>query len=166
MLKLADPFVQELDHEVKATRQCLERVPEDKLAWKPHEKSMTLGRLASHVAESLGWGVNTLESDEFAFKSGQFQAFNATSREELLKTFDDNVAKLKDELRGASNEHLMHNWVMKMDGQTIIDMPRAAVIRSWVLNHLIHHRGQLSVYLRLLDIPVPSIYGPSADEQG
>lgn len=166
MMKLADPFVQELDNEVKATRKCLERVPEDKFAWKPHEKSMTLGRLASHVAESLGWGVSTLESEEFAFTSGQFQAFTATNRDELLKTFDDNVAKLKRELGEASNEHLMHNWVMKMDGQTIIDMPRAAVIRSWVLNHLIHHRGQLSVYLRLIDVPVPSIYGPSADEQG
>ena len=165
MLKLADPFVQELNQEVKATRRCLERVPEDKFGWKPHEKSMTLGRLASHVAESLAWGVSTLESEEFAFKSGEFQAYTAKSRDELLKTFDDNVAKLKKQLGGATDEHLLHNWVMKMDGQTIIDMPRAAVIRSWVLNHLIHHRGQLTVYLRLLDIPVPSIYGGSADEK-
>lgn len=164
-MNLNEPLLAELDHEFANARKALERVDESKLGWKPHDKSMTYGRLASHIAELPGWMSAILDMDVFEMESGQ-AAFNAASTEELLKTFDDGLAQAKAGLKAATNEKLMAVWEMKMDGKPLIQMPRIAVIRAWVLNHMIHHRGQLTVYLRLNDAPVPALYGPSADEQG
>lgn len=164
-MNLNEPLLMELEHELNNTRKALERVDESKFDWKPHEKSMTYGRLASHIAEVPGWMEMILGQDMFEMESGG-QAFNAKTSTELLTTFDDGFAKAKEMLRKATNDQLMAPWVMKVDGNTIIDMPRLAVIRAWVFSHLIHHRGQLTVYMRLNDTPVPALYGPSADEQG
>jgi uncharacterized damage-inducible protein DinB len=165
-MKLAETFLMELAHEAAGARKALERVPEDKFDWQPHEKSMTAGRLAGHIAEIPGWLGEIVGKDEFFMNPSEFQPTLPKSREELLRIFDESVKSGTAALKGAPDAALMANWKMRTPEATIIDMPRAAVIRAWVLNHLVHHRGQLTVYLRLLGAPVPSLYGPSADEQG
>ncbi len=146
------------------TRRCLERVPEDRLDYKPDPKSMSLGRLAGHVAEMPGWGSVTVNTDELNFGSGDFKPLEMTSREKILVAFDKIVTDSRAALAGASDEHLMGPWSLKNGDMTLMTMPRIAVIRTFVMNHTIHHRGQLSVYLRSTGALVPSIYGPSADE--
>ncbi len=163
-MPLKDPIIAELQHEAANTRKMLERVPEDKHSWKPHEKSMTLGRLASHVAELPMWVVNTVENDELDFAKGEYKPFFAETNKELLKTFDDSISKSIEALKKATDENLMGNWKLRSGDQVYFEMPRVAVIRAMVLSHLIHHRGQLSVYLRLQEVPLPSVYGPTADE--
>jgi uncharacterized damage-inducible protein DinB len=166
-MKLSDLFLPEFDQEMKSTRATLERIPEDKLAWKPHEKSMPLGRLAGHLAELAGWGAVTINQDSLDFMppGGQpFQPTIATSQKQVLEIFDKNRDEARRAIAGASDEHMMKNWSLLRAGQTLMTMPRVAVLRSFCLNHVIHHRAQLGVYLRLNNIPVPSIYGPSADE--
>lgn len=165
-MNLADTFLMELNHEAAGARKAIERVPEDKFDWKPHDKSMPAGRLAGHIAEIPGWMTMIVGQDEFVLDPNEFEAFNPKSRDELLKGFDENLKAGTEALKGVSNEKLMANWKMKTPETTMIDMPRVQVIRAWGLNHLIHHRGQLTVYLRLLGAPVPSLYGPSADEEG
>lgn len=163
-MNLIDALIGEYEHECKVTRKALERVPDAKLDWKPHAKSMTMGRLASHLAEIPTWAVATLAADEFNFDSS-FKAFDAKSKAEILKAFDKNVAEAVALMKnGVSNEALMKPWSLKQNGNVIFTMPKGATLRSFVFSHQIHHRGQLSVYLRLNDVPVPSIYGPSADE--
>jgi uncharacterized damage-inducible protein DinB len=162
--RLAAAFLAELDNEAKVTRQCLERVPADKFDWKPHEKSMTFGRLASHIAEMFGWTKDTLKSDVLDFATMDYKPFEPTSTEELLAFFDEQIASSKAALAEASDERFMTDWTMRNGEQVYFTMPKVAVMRTFVMNHIVHHRGQLSVYLRLNDIPVPSIYGPSADE--
>ena len=162
-MPLADALLAEFDHEVTVTRKVLERVPEDKLAWKPHEKSMPLGHLAQHVATIPMWGTTALTTSEFDVGGQPTPAF-VTSRAELLAMFDRNVTDTRAALAGKGDGELMMPWAFKRDGHTIFSMPRASVWRSFVMNHLIHHRAQLGVYLRLQDVPVPSMYGPSADE--
>ena len=157
----------EFDMEMANTRKTLERVPDDKLGWKPHEKSMTMGRLAGHLAELPGWATNTLERDtlDIAPPGGQtYQAMISKSRQETLDAFDKHVSAARAAIAGASDEQLMKPWSLLKGGQTLMTMPKIAVLRGFVMNHAIHHRAQLGVYLRLNDIPVPSIYGPSADE--
>lgn len=159
----------EFEHEMATTRKALERVPEDRFDWKPHPKSMTLGRLASHVAEIPGWGMMTVEKDsiDIAPPGGPPQTgANLGSRREILALFDRNVAAARSAVAGASDEHLMKPWSLLSGGKTVLSMPRVAVWRSFVMNHLIHHRAQLGVYLRLNEVAVPSTYGPSADEGG
>jgi len=166
-MKLSDLYLSEFDQEMTTARKTLERIPEDKLSWKPHEKSMPLGRLAGHVAELAGWGFQTIDKDSLDFAPpGQppFQPTIATSRQQVLEIFDKNREESRRAIAGASDEHLMKNWSLLRGGQTLLSMPRFAVLRSFCLNHLIHHRAQLGVYLRLNNIPVPSVYGPSADE--
>ena len=153
----------EWDHEMQTTRKYLERVPVDKLTWKPHAKSMTLGQLAGHVAEMPGWGVGTVESDFFDM-AASYKPFKYTTTKELLDLFDKNVKESRSALEGASDETFGKMWALKAGDQTILSMPKIGSIRSVILNHVIHHRGQLSVYLRQNDVPVPSTYGPSADE--
>ena len=158
-------FLQEFEQECKTTRRVLERVPSDKLSWKPHAKSMSLGHLAMHVATVpafiTGWALQ--DSVEF---SGPGGPADPTTVDEVLAAHDDSVAKTKEALTKIGDAGLGTMWAMKTpDGKTIMSMPKGGLVRSVALNHLYHHRGQLSVYLRLLDIPVPSIYGPSADEQ-
>lgn len=162
--RLATAFLAEMENEAKTARACLERVPVDKFDWKPHEKSMTMGRLASHVAEMFGWTKETLTQDVLDFAAGDFTPFEPKTSEELLKFFDDHVATAKDVLNKTTDETFMTPWTMRNGEQVYFTMPKVAVMRTFVMNHIVHHRGQLSVYLRLNDIPVPSIYGPSADE--
>lgn len=168
-MPMSQALLPEFDHEMANTRKALERVPEDKFGWKPHEKSMTLGRLATHVAELTGWVPATLESESFDFAqrpgAPPFQPKTAASRAELLDLFDKNVAAARAAIGGASDAQLMVPWTLLDGGKTVFSMPRVAVLRSMVMNHTIHHRGQLAVYLRLNDVPVPALYGPSADEQ-
>jgi uncharacterized damage-inducible protein DinB len=153
----------EFDQEMAITRKVIERLPEDKYGWAPHEKSMKAGRLASHIAEMITWGTIGMKQDSFDLAGGH-EPFNAASRAELLKAFDQNVADCRQAIEGASDETLMKPWSLLNGKQTLMTVPKIVVLGSFVVNHIIHHRGQLSVYLRLTGTPVPSIYGPSADE--
>jgi len=167
-MPMSQSLLPEFDHEMANTRKALERVPEDKFGWKPHEKSMSLGRLATHVAELSGWVSNTLESESLDFAppgAPPYQPLIAASRTALLEMFDKNVAAARAAISAASDAQLMAPWTLLAGGKTIFSMPRIAVLRGMVMNHMIHHRGQLTVYLRLNDVPVPALYGPSADEQ-
>lgn len=150
-------------------RKTLERVPEDKFAWKPHEKSGTMGWLAGHIAEIPQWAVLAVRQDSFDVSPGGAQHEPPPvprSRAELLETFDKNVAAARAAIAEVEDKALSQNWSLLANGQPVLTMSRLAVLRNFVLNHLIHHRAQLGVYLRLNDIPVPAIYGPSADEAG
>lgn len=162
--RLATAFLNELENEAAVTRSCLERVPAEKFDWKPHEKSMSMGRLAVHCAEMFGWTEATLKSDVLDFATFDFKPFEPESTEALLAFFDDHIAKARATLAETSDETFLTDWTMRNGEQVYMTMPKVAVMRSFVVNHIVHHRGQLSVYLRLNDIPVPSIYGPSADE--
>jgi uncharacterized damage-inducible protein DinB len=160
-------LLSEFDMEMANTRKTLERVPDDKLGWKPHEKSMTIGRLAGHLAELPWWGQVTIEHDNHDIApqgAPPQQGMTAKSRQDALDAFDKNAAAMRAAVAGASDELLMKPWSLLKGGQPIMTMPKIAVLRGFVMNHTIHHRAQLGVYLRLNEIPVPSIYGPSADE--
>src|SRR5262245_18516826 len=162
-MKLSELFLSEFDHEMDTARKTLERIPEDKLSWKPHEKSMPLNRLAGHVAELAGWPVPAIEQDFLDFRPpGQppFQPTIATSKNQHLEIFGKNQQESQHILSSAIDEYLMKYWSLLNGGQTSMTMPRFAVLRSFCHNHMIHHRSQLGVYLRLNDIPVPSVYGP------
>jgi len=166
-MKLGEMFLSEFDHEMASARKTLERIPENKLSWKPHEKSMSLDRLAGHLAELSGWAAAIVGQDslDFAPPGGQpMQPLVATSQKQVLEAFDKNCEATRRALSSASDEHLMKNWSLMRGGQTLMAMPRLSFLRSFWMNHLIHHRAQLGVYLRLNNIPVPSVYGPSADE--
>lgn len=166
-MTISQSLLPEFDNEMANTRKTLERVPDDKFAWKPHPKSSAMGPLANHVATLVGWTSDTIDKEDFdlAPPGGQpSRPLEAKNRAELLSTFDQGVAKARAVLAGATDEHLMKLWSLLHSGKVLMTMPRSAVIRSFVLSHIIHHRAQLGVYLRLNDIPVPSIYGPSADE--
>ena len=166
-MAIRDAILPEFDNEMKTTRKTLERVPEGKGDWKPHEKSMTLGRLAGHMAELPTFASMALSSDSFDIRpvgGSTRQPLVMTSRQQLLEAFDKNVVAAREALSKASDEDFMKTWSVLAGGKPMITMPKVAVVRSFTLNHLIHHRGQLSVYLRLNNEPVPSIYGPSADE--
>ena len=162
-MTIVDALLPEYDHEMTTTRKLLERVPEDKFAWKPHAKSFSLGELATHVATIPMWGEMTLTKAEVDV-SGSPRVAAVPSKAELLTSFDKNTSGTRSVLARTSDAELMAPWALKRDGDTIFSMPKAVVWRSFVLNHLVHHRGQLSVYLRMLDVPIPSMYGPSADE--
>ena len=161
--RLADPFVAELEQEAATTKRVLERVPGDQLSWKPHEKSMSLGQLALHVATIPGWVGSVLQPDSWDAGQSTGQQEAATV-EELVPALEESVRTAKDTLEWLDEEKAAGLWSITADGATLLSMPRIAVVRSIMLNHWYHHRGQLSVYLRLLNVPVPSIYGPSADE--
>ena len=163
-MPLVDALLPEYDHEITTTRKLLERVPEDKLAWKPHAKSFSLGELATHVATIPMWGEMALTKPEIDI-GGDQPPRAVPSKAEVLASFDKNTSATRAVLARTIDAEMMAPWALKRDGHTIFSMPKAAVWRSFVLNHLVHHRGQLSVYLRLLDVPVPSMYGPSADER-
>jgi uncharacterized damage-inducible protein DinB len=162
-MSISQALLPEFDHEMATARKCIERVPEDKYGWKPHERSMTMGRLASHIAEMPGWGVAGLTKDSHNIDPTQ-RGFNATSKSEILAAFDKNVSEARAAIAGADDATYFQNWSLTVGGKPVMTMPKIAVVRTFVLNHIIHHRGQLSVYLRKNDVPVPSIYGPSADE--
>lgn len=161
---IAAALIAEMEHEAAVTRTCLERISADKFDWKPHEKSMTFGRLASHIAEMFAWTPSTMEHAELDFSKMDYKPFDPSTTEELVEYLDKNVAEAVASLRSSADERFMENWTMRNGEQVYFTMPKVAVMRSFVMNHIVHHRGQLSVYLRLNDISVPSIYGPSADE--
>ena len=166
-MALSDAMLPEFDHEMATTRKTLERVPEGKPDWKPHDKSMTISRLAGHLAELPMLAVFTFQGDSFDFRAPgapPTQPTLMTSRKQLLELFDKNVAAARAAISKASDQDLQKTWTLQSGGKTIFSMPRIAALRSMFLNHVIHHRGQLSVYLRMNNVPVPSIYGPSADE--
>lgn len=157
----------EFDHEMANTRKTLERVPEGKFDWKPHEKSMAMGGLATHLANIPSWGVIAIEKESFDMAppgAPPPRMQMARSRREVLELFDKNASAARAAIAGASDEQLKQPWSLLSGGNTVFTLPRIAVLRSMVMSHGIHHRGQLTVYLRLNDIPVPAIYGPSADE--
>lgn len=153
----------EFEHEAALTRKTLERVPFERADWKPHEKSMSLKDLAVHLADLPGWVDVTINQDVFELE-GPYQSPQAETLEQLLEIFDGHIRSAREVLAGASGDDLAAIWTMKQDGEVVLSMPKAAVLRAFVLSHAVHHRAQLGVYLRLLDVPVPSTYGPSADE--
>ena len=161
---LNQAFIAELKHEAASTKRMLERVPEDKFDWKPHEKSMSLGRLAAHVAELPGFLTSILTMDDFDFTRGHFKRSHATMPEELMNVFQQKLDEVTQTLQDTSDEKMQQNFTLRSGDHVIATVPRMVAVRSMALNHIIHHRGQIAVYLRLLDVPVPGMYGPSADE--
>ena len=164
-MRMIDPMLMEFDRESATTRKLLSRVPAEKFSWKPHAKSMSLGQLAGHIAGMPHWIAGSLLPGEFDLATGgDGTAKEPASAEALMKTFEESAAAAKVAMAQLDDARAMGSWTLRHGAKVIMEMPRIAFVRTILLNHLIHHRGQLSVYLRLLDVPVPSIYGPSADE--
>ncbi|HKG20498.1 MAG TPA: DinB family protein [Blastocatellia bacterium] len=168
-MRLSDTILPEFDQEMAGTRKTIERIPDDKLDWSPHEKSMSMGGLVTHLGNIPTWAAHAINEEAIDIAPPGAQPFRmapAASREEALHLFDRNVATARAAIAGASDDHLMKPWSLLSGGKTVFTMPRIAVLRTFVMNHNIHHRAQLGVYLRLNDVPVPSLYGPTADESG
>jgi uncharacterized damage-inducible protein DinB len=163
-MAIKDALLPEFDHEMKVTRRVLERMPMADGDWKPHAKSMSLGRLASHVGDIPGWAGVIVQKPYFEMSESGYKPVTHTSTEALLADFDQKAALARIAIESMSDEDMLSSWEFRVKGQVMLKMPKAGVIRSLLMNHLIHHRGQCSVYLRLKNVPVPSIYGPSADE--
>jgi uncharacterized damage-inducible protein DinB len=162
-MAIKDALLAEYDHEIATTRKLLERLPDERLAWKPHPKSMSLGGLGTHLANLPTWAGNILDETFFDL-AGMTVATEKTSRDDILKTFDENTKRARQMMDKTDAEYVAR-WSLRRGGQEMFSLPRIAALRSFVMSHIIHHRGQLSVYLRLNDIPVPPIYGPTADEE-
>ena len=163
-MPLRDAFIAEMKHESASTKKILERVPMDKKDWKPHEKSMTLGRLAAHVAEIPHWTSDIIHIDVYDFLQNYKPGQAPSTQEELIKIFQEKLDTAIADLEKMNDEDFKKMWVVKNGEQVYFNLPKAVAIRGWSFSHLFHHRGQLSVYLRLLDVPIPGMYGPSADE--
>ena len=162
-MAIKDVLLAEYDHEMATTRKLLERIPDAQLSWKPHEKSMSLGGLATHVTNLPNWGAAILDDSSFDLASAPPHLAERGSRAEILAAFDEATKQTRGKMHKSDAEYLAP-WALKRGGQQMFSMPRSAAFRSFVLYHLVHHRGQLSVYLRLNNVPVPPIYGPTADE--
>jgi uncharacterized damage-inducible protein DinB len=162
-MQLREVFLPELDAEAANTRKLLELVPENQFGYQPHQKSMSLGRLASHIAELPQWVKPTIDQDGLDMQPGS-QPYLAASRTELLGTFDKAVAEARQAIAGASDENLTGTWTFSFAGKPVFSNPRHVILRNFVFSHLVHHRAQLGVYLRLNDVEFPGMYGPSADE--
>ncbi|HEX8845642.1 MAG TPA: DinB family protein [Pyrinomonadaceae bacterium] len=168
-MRLSQSILPEFDHEMANTRKTLERIPEEKLDWTPHEKSMTMRGLATHLSNLVSWTVHAIEKDSLDIAPvGQppLRATPVNSVKEAVEIFDKNVVAARAAISGASDETLLQPWSLVAGGKNIFTMPRIATLRGMIMNHTIHHRAQLGVYLRLNDVPVPPLYGPSADEGG
>jgi uncharacterized damage-inducible protein DinB len=168
-MKMTDLFLAEMEREAAGTRRVLERVPEGRNDWKPHEKSMALGYLAALVATLPSWIAMMVNQDEMDIATPEGQKLKPQERRtsrELVQALDESMVKARQALTNTSDEHLMKNWRLVVGGHVVTEQPRYIMIRDSVFNHLAHHRGQLTVYLRLTGAPVPAIYGPSADERG
>ncbi len=168
-MRISDALLPEFDQEMTMTRTVLERCPEAKFGWKPHQKSWSMAALATHIASMPGWAVETIAKDSLDIAppgAPPYKEEPVTSQKEILARLDKNVAAARAAIAGAADDHLMKPWSLLSGGNPIFTLPRIAVLRSMIMNHGIHHRAQLGVYLRLNDIPVPAIYGPSADESG
>jgi uncharacterized damage-inducible protein DinB len=167
-MTIGQSMLAEFDQEMQNTRKTLERVPDDKWNWKPHDKSGTVGWLAGHIATLPGWATMTIRTEEFDYApvggKSSYQPPKTENRKDLLAAFDKESAEARAALASVSDEEMLTTWKLLAGGQEIFAMPRVAVIRGVVMNHLIHHRAQLGVYFRLMGVPVPGLYGPSADE--
>ncbi|MBS1876060.1 MAG: DinB family protein [Acidobacteria bacterium] len=164
---IAPILLAELDHEAATTRKVFERLPDNLFTYKPTEKSGTLGWTAAHIAQMLEWGAVTMKTESFDINppgGPAYQPPKADSQAELLAMFEKNLAAFRAAIQGASDADFMAPWSLLSGGQVAFTMPRGACIRSMIMNHIVHHRGQLTVYMRLNGIPIPSIYGPSGDE--
>lgn len=161
-MSIGSSMVPEFDQEMTTTRRLLERVPSDKAEWKPHPKSFALGHLAQLVARMPGWITMTIARPDLDLAGGAGYSFQPTG--ELLAQFDTHVGEARAALSGVRDEAFAEPWSLRMGDRVLSTLPRGAVVRTHI-NHLVHHRGQLTVYLRLLDVPIPSIYGPTADER-
>jgi uncharacterized damage-inducible protein DinB len=157
-------LTREYTHESESTRKLLKRVPMDKLDWRPHEKSMSLGELATHIAEMPEWVSKTLDYPELDFAAQPYVVRVAKTTEELLKIHDDAVADALKSISNADNDKFMEDWTMRNGDQIFFTMAKVGVVRGFCTNHLYHHRGQLTVYLRLLNVPLVGMYGPTADD--
>jgi uncharacterized damage-inducible protein DinB len=162
-MPIKEALLSEYDHEMATTRRLLERLPDDRLSWKPHDKSMSMAGLATHLANLPSWGLTIMTESFFDLASAPLPLAERGSRTEILSSFDD-ITKRTRTVMDKTDAEYMAMWSLKRGGQEMFSLPRAAAFRSFVMNHMIHHRGQLSVYLRLNDVPVPPIYGPTADE--
>jgi uncharacterized damage-inducible protein DinB len=166
-MSISQSLLPEFDQEMANTRKTLERCPTDKFSFKPHPKSFDMASLATHIANMLTWATDTMKKDSFDVApvgAPPYKEEAAKSTEELLAKFDKNLAAARETIAATSDEAFMTPWSLLAGGKTLFTMPRVAVLRGMILNHMIHHRAQLTVYLRLNDIPVPALYGPSADE--
>jgi len=164
MIPMCQAMLGEIQQEAATTRKVLERIPENKLAWRPHQKSMTIGQLALHLAQVPGGIAKISQADEFDVSNATFGAKQPDNMGEIFAAHDESIRAAEDCLKSMTEDKARATWRLKMGTKEILAMPRAGLLRSIMLNHWYHHRGQLSVYLRLLDVPLPSIYGPSADE--
>ena len=164
-MTLRDTLLPELDHEAAVTRRLLERVPDDAFEWRPHERSMSLGRLATHLAELVRWGNWILDRESYEYVEKTSPGHVEPSRAHVLQLFDQHVAEVRRNLAGRTEGELFAPWAIRSGGRVVMSMPRVAALRRYLFNHLVHHRGQLSVYLRMHNVPLPPIYGPSADEK-
>jgi uncharacterized damage-inducible protein DinB len=162
VMRLVDSILMEIDQEAQTTKRVLDRIPEDKLTWKPHPKAFSLGQLALHIASSPGSVAAAAVPD--SMEAPNFSQPEAKSRQEVLDTFSKSLESAKDALKEMDDARLTSMWSLTKNGKVVMSIPRIGFIRSILMNHNYHHRGQLSVYLRILNVPVPSIYGPSADE--
>ena len=164
-MTLVEALLPEFDREMGLTRRLLERVPDANFDWKPHARSMTLGRLVEHLAQLPEWAALTLTQDGTEMGPPAADHLPPATRSAVLTLFDQNVSKARTALHGRTDAELLAPWTLTSQGKEVFTMPKATVLRTFVFNHLVHHRGQLTVYLRLQDVALPSIYGPSADEQ-
>lgn len=163
-MSIAATVLPEFDQEMATTRTMLERVPETRAQWTPHAKAWTLGQLASHIGNLPRLGLITMEADELdVSSSGSGKSPEFASTANLIRTFDENVRRARAAIESASDSDMMEPWTLRNAGKTVWTLPRAAVLRSFILSHMIHHRGQLSIYLRINDVHVPAVYGPSPD---
>jgi len=161
-MKLAESILMEMDQEAQTTKRVLDRIPDDKLGWRPHPKSFSLGQLALHIASAPGTVTAIALQD--SVEAPNFAQAEPKSRQEVLDTFSKSLESAKDNLKKMDDARLAATWSLTRNGKVVMSVPRAGFLRSVLMNHVYHHRGQLSVYLRMLDVPLPSIYGPSADE--
>jgi uncharacterized damage-inducible protein DinB len=162
-----ETFLNEFDHEAATTRKLLERLPDGQLDFRPHPKSFTMGALATHIVNMLNWAVVTVKQDSFDYAPEGAEPYKEEplpSSAAAVQKFDESLAGFRAAVRASSEEAMQASWSLLAGGKPVMTMPRGAVLRGMILNHIIHHRGQLSVYLRMCDVPVPAIYGPSADE--
>jgi len=163
-MSLFAPLIKEFENETAITRRLLALVPEDQFDWRPHPKSFSLAELTSHLVNLTGWVRLTLTQNELELDPDAHSPWKAAGRDDLLATFDRHVTDSLTVMKERTDDVLQQNWSMKMCGKTIWEMSKGAVLRTFIFSHLIHHRGQLTVYLRQLEIPLPSVYGPTADE--
>lgn len=165
-MSIKDAILPEFDHEMATTRKLLDRIPDAELGWKPHHKSFSMGELASHIAQIPGWAGAIIDKPlyDLADSGEDAKPKQASSRAQVVGEFDRAVAEARGKIAGKSDAELMAMWSLKRGGTEMFSAPTMVALKSFIINHTIHHRGQLSVYLRLKNVPVPSIYGPSADE--